>query len=328
MLWPYQSKQSWIEQVLKDHPEKQITDIVQVTNDGLISDPFSFFTDVKHEINLEEVNKQNWKSGIRIFPKNHLHLTELIQLSLDNGIEWIQTDLTHIEDSTQLEYAFQNVMIDYLQLGFFLPSKHPYYIHFCEYFKSNADFRKALIISENSNPKDFLFTPAFVSNGTINSLADQLYKICNAPNKKDGTILLYHELNNDFLKNIYTLRASQIVLRNLSECLNNSSVLHVATITSKDFGKDPYSNLIQMSCMSVSAVLGGVDCLLLDSADLLNSDQDSKWTKASIHLQQIVKQEAKIFGFSDPLNGAYHIDDMTIKFANALWERLREFSKV
>ncbi|MBK9109173.1 MAG: hypothetical protein IPM92_12610 [Saprospiraceae bacterium] len=133
--WPYQSKQSWIDQVLKDNPRTNKSDYTFQLEEAIISDPFPFFTDLSPDtnLNINSIVPSNWKCGTLIFLDDLNQSAIELQNALSNGIEYIPITILHNYNTLQLEKIFDNIHLDFIQITWLFPD---YY----ENYKKTFDF--------------------------------------------------------------------------------------------------------------------------------------------------------------------------------------------
>ena len=134
-------------------------------------------------------------------------------------------------------------------------------------------------------------------------------------------------LSNAFLVNIASLRALKAVLQKLSTDLNwDLSFKMEASIDSTILGDDPHQNVIQISTISLSAVLAGIDFLCIETPDLKHPHHDPKWLRTAVHIGHIMKQESFLSGLTDPMSGSYYIEQLTEQIAKNIWEGLQNYN--
>ncbi|MBK9109172.1 MAG: hypothetical protein IPM92_12605 [Saprospiraceae bacterium] len=167
-----------------------------------------------------------------------------------------------------------------------------------------------------------------IHNLSVKSISDCLLIALNNISENNSqlkNLLFKVYLNRDFLKNIYSLRALRIVFQNIKLLFDLKIDFKIeARIPMEYLSTDQHNNLIQLSTLSCSAVLSGMDYLVCELPNIPLEPNALKWKTACFHLQQILKQEAKLNGLKDPLAGSYFIDSMTLKYAHELWSSLQK----
>lgn len=326
LIWQAQSKNDWIQQILSENPGKTIDSFYSITDDEISCDPFAFISDVKHSIQIDFPLNPFWKSGIVLRPAHSVELTEMTQMSLLNGIEYLHIYLDKIENPEHLSNALQGVFTDAVEISFMLNADHPNLQAYIRYFCNEEHTSRFNIFSTNQNI-GYHNGLLFDLHSNCQSAVDLLHQLISNENLDNQKIFIRHLLTNDFLKNIYFTRAFYIVLQNLSELFPCTKMKHLACMDVHCLSDNPYENSVKYSCMAVAAALSGYDCMLLESADALKPSTDLRWLKSSIHLQHIIRKESKLEGFIDPLKGSYFLDKMTIAYAERMWDQLRTLNK-
>lgn len=332
MNWPKQTKESWLARILKDNPHTQKTDYFIQTEDGLTSDPFTFFTDLPSDkiLNMAPIVPKEWKIGTQIFLSDPEKAIAELRLVLENGIEYLTINILQNQNEEELKKIFKNIHLDFIQTTWLFPD------HF-ENFKNVLDF----ILRHTSNPHRYIchtqnnffnnnldtaqFSVHQFKSQSISEVLFEILKNISDYGSRVKNVILKVYLTDDFLRNIYTLRALRIVLQNIKELFSlNLDFKIEGRIHPAVYGEDQHNNLIIASTLSSSAILSGIDFLIPELPLDGISQNDWGWKKSSIHLQQILKQESKLNGLIEPVSGSYYLDNMTLKCAQALWSALQE----
>ncbi|MBK8956116.1 MAG: hypothetical protein IPM34_11255 [Saprospiraceae bacterium] len=330
--WPQQTKKSWLNQVLQDNPS--VENLLNGFNDlnAIHRDPFSFYTDlpVDSKLNIASLMPEKWHPGTLINLVNLERAQNHLSLALDNGVEYLVFNVIENLDAVQLAWLFQNVRFDYFQSSWIFPDKFETYKHLHTFLKSELKssqrfisntqniFSSGIFDNAQFSISDLKLSPA----STILLNAIKLISV-DLGHVKSLTFKFY--LQDDFILNIAFLRAFRIVVKNIVDLFEiDIDYKFEGRINSSCFSDNQHYNLIVASSISTSAILGGVDYLIPELPFENEMDVELKWKKTSIHLQHILIQESKLNGLRDPLAGSYHIDDLTVKYANAIWSTLQK----
>jgi methylmalonyl-CoA mutase len=88
---------------------------------------------------------------------------------------------------------------------------------------------------------------------------------------------------------------------------------------------DPYTNLLRQTTEGLSAIFGGVDQLIIQPYDTLTEFGSSTFSeRMSINISLILKDEAEINQWFDPLEGSHSIDRFTSTLADKAWEMFQK----
>ncbi|MAO32868.1 MAG: hypothetical protein CL824_05110 [Crocinitomicaceae bacterium] len=83
---------------------------------------------------------------------------------------------------------------------------------------------------------------------------------------------------------------------------------------------DPYTNVLRQTTESMSAIIGGVDQLIVHPYDETSIEGKSNFSEQlGINISLILKEESHFGNVSDPLNGSYLIDYLTNEISEKAW---------
>ncbi len=92
---------------------------------------------------------------------------------------------------------------------------------------------------------------------------------------------------------------------------------------------DPHTNILRQTTESLSAVLGGVDQLIIQPYDALSSTGSSSFTeRMAINISLILKEESEINQLIDPMNGSLSIEKLTQTLADSSWKLFQHLEKL
>lgn len=330
--WQHQSKESWLAQVLKDNPFTTKNDYTFHVEQNILADPFPFFTDLPPDacLNINSIIPSNWKCGTQIFLDDPNQTKSELQSALSNGIEYLTINVLRNHNSLQLEKIFENIHLDFIQTTWLFPDFFENYKETLDFIHKNSNIQHRLLCNtlNSISTNDFDTSQFSIYNLSLKSISDCLFlALKNISENKSQlkNILFKVYLNRDFLKNIYTIRALRIVSQNIKVLFElNTDIKIEARVPMEYLSFDQHNNLIQLSTLSSSAVLSGIDYLVSELPNIPLDPNEMKWKTAGYHLQQILKQEAKLNGLKDPLAGSYYLDNMSLKYAHELWKNLQE----
>ena len=134
-------------------------------------------------------------------------------------------------------------------------------------------------------------------------------------------------IGSNFLLEIAKFRAFHILWNSIQTACET----HVKTYVTAKTGfvnkslKDPYTNLLRQTTEGISAVVGVVDQLIIQPYDLLATTGSSTFTeRMAINISLILKEEAEINQWIDPLEGSIVLDNYTKTLADEAWRLFQE----
>jgi len=128
----------------------------------------------------------------------------------------------------------------------------------------------------------------------------------------------YFGVGSSFFEEIAKVRAARCmwarIIRDRYGSANPASMLmryHVQTCGSTLTRQQPLNNVVRCTLQALSAVLGGVSSLHVDSYDEAFAAPSEKAALLSIRTQQIIAEETGVTDVIDPLAGSYYVESLT-----------------
>ena len=92
--------------------------------------------------------------------------------------------------------------------------------------------------------------------------------------------------------------------------------------------KDPYTNLLRQSTEAMSAVIGGVDQLVVQPYDWHAVNQNPDFSRRmATNISLLLKEESYLGIVVDPAGGSYAIDELTKAIAERAWAGFQEIER-
>jgi methylmalonyl-CoA mutase len=133
-------------------------------------------------------------------------------------------------------------------------------------------------------------------------------------------------IGNQYFYEIAKLRAFRMAwARIVSEYAPEHDCSHAAFITSRTGCvhtslKDPYTNLLRQTTEAMSAVVGGVQQLVIQPYDWHATNSNNAFThRMATNISLVLKEESYLDKVIDPSGGSYAIDDLTNAIAERAW---------
>lgn len=332
--WDLQSKASWLDQIKKDNPQLRDEQYFQVLDNGIIAQSFAFKSDVISEgpvVNPYGLPGE-WKSGLILTDDHPASLKTNLHAVLDQGAEYIHFYIANPVDENMIRNLLNDVHLDMIHTSWHL-STHSAIGLVSDYIFSKYPVCDAMIIANqapgkgNSTQMHSVASYRF-SNFSIVSWSTTLHLLLNNIgkwNKPPDKVLFEIELDDLLLFNICKIRALTLVLNKIWKLLGLQSRyflesrIHPFILT-----KDKHSNLIKLGAIASTAVIAGIDYMALPAADDNLTTSPSPDYKTVLHLQHIIRYEARLDHLIDPTAGSYYIENLTEQIAEALWKNLQE----
>lgn len=331
--WGRQTKDSWLEQVKKDNPGIPDSKYFRIIEEDILAKAFAFPTDLHNEgrVLKSDGNAHGWKIGAKLHHDNLDDLITGLRTALDHGVEYIHFMPPENINENSFNQLIEQVYLDMLTTRWTFPTEDSMNrcseIIFHKFPNAQTFLHLGNSTNNNAHPVYTVLCyqfPVFQSKSWVDVLIKMLKDL--SITKPVTTNLIFElRINNDFLLNICSIRALKLVLNKIWNLyqLKQDYFLEV-NIDRKALSADTHTNIIKLSAMGLSASISEIDFLILPPGDLKSDTPDIQWMKTSLHAMHILKQEAHLTQLSDPLAGAYFIEDLTEQLAKKIWLKLQQ----
>jgi methylmalonyl-CoA mutase len=137
-------------------------------------------------------------------------------------------------------------------------------------------------------------------------------------------------VGSNYFIEIAKIRAARLLYSKIIEQYHpehkSSHKLFINCINSR-FNKtvfDPYTNLLRATTEAMSAIIGGVDCLIIEPFDIAYKEPDAVSNRLSRNIQNILLDESYLNKVQDVAAGSYYIENLTDQIATKAWELFKE----
>ena len=136
------------------------------------------------------------------------------------------------------------------------------------------------------------------------------------------------ELSNAYLWEICRLRCLRILLHQIvvqygvTDIPPKSLSIHAFTTVS-DPDQSSNTSLISNPGQAIAAVLGGCDILSVISESADTNTETLRNRRVARNVSHILKQECYLHKISDPVAGAYYLEDLTLRMLKQVWSRFQ-----
>lgn len=106
-----------------------------------------------------------------------------------------------------------------------------------------------------------------------------------------------------------------------------STNTHISASTSRYYqtGKDVHNNLLRATTQAMSAVIGGVNSLMVEPYNALMSEADNSALRWSRNIQQLLTEESYFESFRSAANGSHYVEQLTGKVLRAGWALFQQW---
>ena len=166
-----------------------------------------------------------------------------------------------------------------------------------------------------------------ISNGiaTINEMVLRRH----TPSEIASKIAFFWSIDKDFFEEVARLRAVRRLWYKLMKYKFNITEgkgllmrCHVQTSGISLTKQEPLNNIVRSAYQALSAVLGGVQSLHVDSYDEAYSVPTEEAALISLRTQQIIQDEIGVTDVIDPLGGSYYIEALTNKMEKEILDEV------
>lgn len=131
-------------------------------------------------------------------------------------------------------------------------------------------------------------------------------------------------IGQSFIYETAKFRAIRLLVENLATNYDTSSTgkikLHAESIALNKSLKDPHTNLLRLTTEAMSAAMGGVETITLLPYDFWSKKGPSDFAyRMSVNISNILKEESYLNIVTDPIGGAYAIEQATKTIAEEAW---------
>ncbi|WP_165779137.1 methylmalonyl-CoA mutase family protein [Rhodohalobacter barkolensis] len=134
-----------------------------------------------------------------------------------------------------------------------------------------------------------------------------------------------------YFPEIAKFRAVRILWANLLDAYGiDSSVplpIHAETTPQNQTLSDPHNNLLRATTEAMSAVIGGVDSLLIQPHDSQFNRSNPFSSRISRNIHHIINEESHFGKVADPAAGSYYVEVLTDEIAEKSWEFFQMIEK-
>ena len=342
------NKEEWLRIASQEVPEKNFLDNLSWKVDKIDFYPYYTKDDVKDLEYLKRFQftpRPSWENIPKIRVENEKEANARALQFLSLGADGILFDVTDCIDFN-INHLLEEINWSYCAISFLSTSSKETLTKIFSYArKKNYDLsalRGSLFLNSTDGLKDSSSEFQLLKNyhtlgivvpptSPVQEISQSLEqttllmdKLTDMGLKKDlvfRSISLSFSSEENFFSTIAKLKTVRMLWYQLAQAFEIDSYspgdlhLHVTSQAWISEKFQPHVNMIKNTAHAVAAVLGGCNGLTVCAED----DRNEMMSRVSLHVTNLLKEESHLGNVSDPLAGAYAIDNMVHKFAQAAW---------
>ncbi len=357
------SKDVWLRTACQELTEKKTVDNLRWKVDEVSFYPYYEEEDLKSlgylkkfqvKSHYDDVAKNGWENVSRIFVKDECDANMLALRNLTSGADGILFDVTGCKDFdinillNKIHWPFCSlsfVTADGAQLFTKLldhAGKNHYNLSELKgsiYYSTGLEIEPGLanfLALEKYYPLGIVIQPSSpiqeISQGLEKAtlIMDSLTNHGMAKESIFSAISLSLTSDDNFFVTIAKLKALRLLWYQLSQAFEISfytpDKLHLHVISEKWTSEDfqPHGNMLKNTTHALASIFGGCNSLSLCPEDDLNDTMN----RIGLNVSNILKEECHLNKVSDPLAGAYAIENMVHQFSQSAWSDFQNKMRV
>ncbi len=303
------------------------------------NDPLSYTDEIEginihgnyDTLNSQIIKLQNqtndWQIGVEINVVScDLANKKALQL-LNTGANALNFDLRNTKD-LNLSKLLESIGVEFIYL-YFTTNNSIQEQQLTDWFSDKTPLFSQ--INSNQNSVNTFEINAIGGNATQElSYALAKGKELLSKNSK-GTLHFTFGIGNNFLIEIAKFRAFHLLWDKLTTVYKSSIK---TTITAKTGFvnkslKDPFTNILRQTTEGLSAVLAGIDQLIIQPYDAFSEQGSTDFTeRIAINISLILKEESEIDKLIDPFSGSLSVENYTEFLCDSSWKLFQEIEKI
>jgi len=313
-----QSEELWEAKILADLKGKSKDELESISEDGIKLKPNYFDLKVPGSVKFRQTSE--WKMT---FSSNNPSNLEILH-ALEGGMNSL---LLNVNDETNIESLFKGIMLDIID---------------CQLIYNGSDIAKfktknekvlsncKLLIDpyENEMQHDSYFLNAALYRNAGSTSSQQisiaLAQAVELLEKEPRNLTIQIGIGPDYFNEIAMVRGFRSLLDQVIKEFQWTGNYSIISVPSSYYlsSKDVNNNILRISTMSMSAILGGSDEINIPAFDFKPSEFSNRISK---NVQLILEQESYLGNIVDASSGSYFIEKLTNDLEQISWSKFQTF---
>ncbi len=343
--FPEVSQEEWIDKVTKDLKGKPIDTLDWKLSESITIKPFYTETQQESSILQHQRSDNDWQIAEDFQVGNDYKSAnkELLD-ALMGGINAPRLFLSQDLDIQELNLLLKDVVWEYISLHFHLSKQVSsdrfiqtlqQYIqeHQLEAKRLSGSIQGVEFRTDTSLKTLYIDARAFHQNTediprelarTIQLGVNQLMSSCTDETLASACSSLTFNIaiGKSYFPSIAKIRALNILWSRIIKGFGTEWTRPEIEVSFNEntYGTDKYTNMIRATTMSMAAIIGGADRLVVLPCDVLEQNPDRFSRRIARNVQHLLKLESFFDRVVDPSAGSYYIEEMTQEFVNQAWK--------
>ena len=327
-----QSKESWLELVSKDLKGKPFDQIQYEVEPGLMLDPLYTGDEVERYDPISWNTNREWNIVERFVVDQgacQKELNKQILASLEGGCQVVEVRL-HAKSMCNPQVLFENVMLEMIDVRIEGDEENVELISAFE-----KDYKSINSIRGEKKLMSFVGSSCFrfrigdqgtVSDEMAKAISEIGHFMITNRHANWSDIIIDISVGSHLLVEVSRIRSLKLLIHALSDKLEKPLVTWPIILAEVEANiiKEELESLIECSSKATSAVLGGVDEIIIDPAfnsQMPLSDLGKRRIKRNI--LWLLKEESTLGKKVDHMNGSYWIEKCTQSLVERAWEKIK-----
>lgn len=268
----------------------------------------------------------DWQIGVYINVENEEKANQVALKLLNTGANALNFRLSD-ERNLNLDTLLKNIEVAFIHC-FFTVKTDEQASHIQNWFAAKSPL---FLHSNQQNNYVNAYPISSIGGNATQELAFALSEGKNRiANNPQASIHFNFGIGNNFLVEIAKFRAFGILwdkIKTVYQSTSNTYITATTGFVNKSLA-DPYTNLLRQTTEALSAVLGGVDQLVVQPYDALSTEGSSEFAeRMAINNALILKEESEINQLIDPFGGSIVIEKITETLCDAAWKLFQQLEE-
>lgn len=350
------SKTEWLEKVTKDLKGKPLESLQWQFAEDLQLSPFNHADDFERRpTNLSTKTNNDWLIGETFTVDDLKETNKNLLQALRLGANAPVLEIDRLLSVDELDQLFEAVQFEYITTHLKIAPSFQLELlkNFHQLITSRQTDGKLVLGSINGDKSTVFELLSFVSEflpqfkvleistdqlDPVDSLTDLIVKgkecIATLREKEIKVDLINKhcqfqvELGTTYFIEIARIRALKLLWQNILHAYEANHIKAISitsTLLTQSLSDEANTNMIKATTQAMSAVIAGVDTLIVLPADIKDKKEGTDFSRRiARNVQHLLKMESYLDQVSDPAAGSYYIENLTTVLAEKAWENFQK----